>query len=164
MIVVIGAVAAPIFLSYAGLDPTPRTGDKAYPQLQGYVARRTPGQGINHGIDFSQLWLSARHIAAGEKVYYPVERKTWRREWSSTYHPLTHWLYLPLGQLSFKNALVTHNVLGIALLLLCGGLAMRAAGCLAAYPSAVAATQPVAWVPSRSSIDVFSASSRLMPC
>ncbi|MBW2422145.1 MAG: hypothetical protein JRH19_26675 [Deltaproteobacteria bacterium] len=139
MAVIVVAVAVPLFSSYAGFDPTPITGDKLYPRLQNYAAARTPSLGIHHGIDFSQIWLSARHIAAGEEVYYPVDHKIWRRKWSSTYHPLIHWLYVPLGNLPFQTALISHNLLGIAVLLLCGALALRSAGCLGGFPSVAAA-------------------------
>jgi hypothetical protein len=139
VIAIVVAVAAPLFLSYAGFDPTPKSAAR-YPKLQIYLGVRTPEQGLDHGLDFSQVWLSARRVSAGAPIYYPVDFLTWRREWSSTYHPLIHWLYTPLGQLPFKAALITHNILGIALLLVCGGLAMRSAGCLEAFPSAAAAT------------------------
>jgi hypothetical protein len=55
VIVVVGAVAAPIFLSYAGFDPAPKRAAARYPKLQIYLGVRTPGQGLDHGLDFSQI-------------------------------------------------------------------------------------------------------------
>ena len=134
------AIAIPLFLHYTGFDPRPRLPALAYPQLYNYNVRVTPGQANNHGVDFSQIWLSARRLSAGEEVYYPVDRKQWRREWSSTYHPLIHWLYIPIGKLPFQAALIAHNLFGIALILLCGWLSLRSAACTAAFPAIAGAT------------------------
>lgn len=133
--VMVVAIAAPLFLHYTGFAPGRRLAGLPYPQIHNYQLRLTPGQGLNHGIDFSQIWLSARKLSAGEEVYFPVKRTTWRRKWSSTYHPLIHWLYIPLGKLTFQAALIVHNLFGIALMLGCSALALRQAGCQAAFPS-----------------------------
>lgn len=133
------AVASPLFLHFTGFEPVsalrkpPR-----YPWLVGYRLRTPPDLGRMHGLDFSQVWQASRDWSAGDDVYHPVDFRKWRREWSSTYHPLTHWLYIPISQLRFSHALVIHNLAGISLLLLCGVLALRRAGCLRAFPSVAA--------------------------
>ena len=136
---IVVAVAAPLFLHYTGFRPAKELDGLRYPRIFKYSFRTTPGLAPHHGIDFSQIWLSARKMSAGETVYYPVENKTWRREWSSTYHPFIHWLYAPLGRVAFQPALIAHNLAGIAAMLLAAGLALRSAGCGAAFPSVAAA-------------------------
>jgi hypothetical protein len=136
--IMVVAFAAPLFLHYTGFAPAKKFPGHPYPKIEKYQLRLTPGQGVNHGIDFSQIWLSAQKLSAGQKVYYPVEKTTWRREWSSTYHPLIHWLYIPVGKLPFQTGLILHNLFGIALMLGCSALALRQAGCLAAFPSTAA--------------------------
>jgi hypothetical protein len=134
------AIATPLFLHYTGITPAEKLGGLGYPHVHNYKLRLTPGQGVDHGIDFSQIWLSARRWSADQPVYYPVEKQTWRREWSSTYHPLIHWLYVPAGKLAFRTALVLHNLLGIGLMLGCCWLALRQAKCQTAFPSVAALT------------------------
>ena len=134
-ILIAGVIFIPIVLYYTGFVTLKGPPVLVYPKLYEYPLRLTPYQNGHHGIDFSQIWLSARKMSAGEKVYYPVLKAKWRREWSSTYHPLIHWLYIPLGKLPFPTALVLHNLFGIALLLGCSFLALRQAGCGAAFPS-----------------------------
>lgn len=129
------AMAWPLFAHYTGFRPAQELQGLRYPKIFKYTFRVTPGFAPNHGIDFSQIWLSARKMSAGETVYYPVENKTWRREWSSTYHPFIHWLYIPVGKLAFPLALVLHNLVGIGAMLLASALALRRAGCGAAIPA-----------------------------
>ena len=133
------AVASPLFIHYTGFLPAKELSGLSYPKIFKYSFRTTPGRAPHHGIDFSQIWLSAGRLSADEPVYYRVDKEKWRREWSSTYHPVIHWLYLPLGKLAFPTALVLHNLAGIGLLLLASGLALRRAGCAQAIPSVSAA-------------------------
>lgn len=140
LMLLIAAVAYPLFVHYTGLRPAAKLPGLGYPRIYRYPQRLTPGLWPNHGIDFSQIWLSAQRMAAGEPVYFPVSKKKWRRKWSSTYHPFTHALYLPLTAVSFRTALITHNLLGIGAILLAAGLALRRAGCSSAFPSVAATT------------------------
>lgn len=129
------AVAYPLVFHYLGFAPVGDFEGLSYPRLKGYLLRKTPGQRPNHGVDFSQIHLSARHLKAGKPVYFKVKRMKWRRVWSSTYHPLAHWFYLPTVRLPFPVALVVHNLGGIALVLLCAALALWRGGALDALPS-----------------------------
>lgn len=135
MAVAVVAVAYPLFLHYTGFEPARDFAGLTYPRLKGYLLRQTPGQRPNHGVDFSQIHLSARHLRADQPVYFKVLRKQWRRRWSSTYHPLVHWLYLPTARMPFPVALAVHNLAGIALVLLCAALALWRGGALDALPS-----------------------------
>ena len=116
--VLVAAVALPLFIHYSGFRPARDLMGLGYPVIHKYPFRSPPGFEPHQGLDFSQIWLSARRMSSGKQVYYPVDQKKWRREWSSTYHPLTHWLYRPIGKLPFPTALVLHNLAGIGLLLL----------------------------------------------
>jgi hypothetical protein len=132
------AVAYPLFIYFTGFEPARRLSGLYYPRIHGYNLRPTPSHREYHGLDFSQVYLSARRLSSGEVVYYPIEDrdfKQWRRRWSSTYHPLIHWLYIPIGKLDFRTALIVHNLMGVALILLCAALVLRSAGCLGAFPS-----------------------------
>ncbi|MEE2678353.1 MAG: hypothetical protein VX546_07235 [Myxococcota bacterium] len=139
VLVAVGAVAWPLVFHYSGLAPAERLKGLTYPALSGYLYRQTPGQKPSHGIDFSQIHLSARHLNAGEPVYFKVLRGKWRRRWSSTYHPMVHWLYLPMAVIPFPIALALHNLGGMAIVLLSAALALRRAGSLWAFPSIAAA-------------------------
>jgi len=166
VVVLVVAVAFPLFIHYTGFRPAKQLTGLGYPRIHKYPYRSPPGFEPHHGIDFSQIWLSARRMSAGKEVYYPVDQKQWRREWSSTYHPLTHWLYRPVGNLGFPLALVLHNLAGIGLLLLVCALALRRAGFSEAIPGVCAAIVAAMYLTpvgllhlERGQLDVFVAAS-----
>jgi hypothetical protein len=136
--VMVIAVAYPIAIHHLGFKPVRQLAKLDYPRLVGYKERLIPPEREMHGIDFSQIYFAAQNLSHDRPVYFPVDLAKWRREWSSTYHPLIHWLYIPIGKLPLRDALVAHNLLGISLLLLCSLLALRSAGCVSAFPSLAA--------------------------
>ncbi|MBW2282485.1 MAG: hypothetical protein JRG82_17235 [Deltaproteobacteria bacterium] len=135
-------VAWPYFLHFVGFQPA-RDFDKAiYPRIMGYPFRETPDAQGAHGLDFSQVWIASRRLAAGEDVYERIPDKgykKWRRRWTTTYHPVIHWLYLPLSWLPLRDGLIVHNLFSSGLFLLCAALALARAGCLAALPGLASA-------------------------
>ncbi|MBW2271182.1 MAG: hypothetical protein JRH16_21740 [Deltaproteobacteria bacterium] len=160
------AVASPLFIHYTGFKPAKELSGLTYPKIFKYSYRTTPGRAPHHGIDFSQIWLSAGRLSAGQPVYHPVDKAKWRRRWSSTYHPVIHWLYVPLGRVAFPTALVVHNLAGIGLLLLVSALALRRAGCTQAIPSVLVAILAAMYLTpvglfhlERGQLDVFVAAS-----
>ena len=72
------AVASPLFIHYTGFLPAKELSGLSYPKIFRYSFRTTPGRAPHHGIDFSQIWLSAGRLSADEPVYYRVDKKKWR--------------------------------------------------------------------------------------
>ncbi len=137
---VIAAVAWPYFLHFVGFQPARAFDQAVYPRpVSGYPFRETPNADGTHGIDFSQVWIAARRLTSGDKVYERVDWRKWRRRWSSTYHPAVHWLYIPVSWLPLRDGLIVHNLFSMGLFLLCAALALRRAGCLRALPGLTAA-------------------------
>ncbi|MDB4433361.1 hypothetical protein N9166_01355 [bacterium] len=164
--VLVVAVAYPIAVHYTGFKPVHQLSKLDYPRLVGYKDRLIPPDREMHGIDFSQIYFAAQNWSNDRPVYFPVDLAKWRREWSSTYHPLIHWLYIPISKLSLRDALVAHNLLGISLLLLCSLLALRSAGTLSAFPSIAAVCLAVMFLTptglmhlERGQMDLFTAAS-----
>jgi hypothetical protein len=70
------------------------------------------------GVDFSQVYLSASALRAGDNPYapeHPELRDRYARR--PNYPPLTNHLYVPLSFLSYRNALAVHTVLQLMLFL-----------------------------------------------
>ena len=160
------AVAYPIAIHYTGFKPVQDLEHLDYPGLAGYELRMVPSLEKVHGIDFNQIYSAARNLSHDRPVYFPVDPVKWRREWSSTYHPLIHWLYLPISKLSLRDALVVHNVLGVSLLLICFLLSLRSTGCVSAFPSVVGVSLAVMFLTptglmhlERGQMDLFAAAS-----
>lgn len=133
ILIILSSVVLPVIVHHIGMKSISDI-QLSYPGLGGYTQRETPGMEGVRGLDFSQVYLSAHDVRAGKEIYYPVKYKVWRRKWSTTYHPLTTWLYLPLSYLPFKWAFVTHNSLSIALLLFTAYFALRRTQCKGCFP------------------------------
>jgi hypothetical protein len=70
------------------------------------------------GVDFSQVYLSAAALRAGDAPYAP-KRPEFRDRYARhpNYPPLTNHLYVPLTFLDYRNALAVHTVAGLLLFL-----------------------------------------------
>jgi hypothetical protein len=145
LIGIVLAFASPFFIHYTGFRSASSI-KTFYPTIAGYPERKTPTMRGAHGLDFSQIYLAARDMSAGEEVYYRVDLKRWRRKWSSTYHPFTHWVYIPISKMRFGRALVTHNLLTVGALLACVFWVLYSARLTRAFPGAAATVLAVIYL------------------
>ena len=68
---IVAALALPLAAHYTGFAPAGELKALKYPGLQWYVMRLTPATN-HHGLDFSQIWYSAKFLEAGKPVYFKI--------------------------------------------------------------------------------------------
>ena len=64
--IVLSAVIFPIFVHHIGVKPVSEI-RRPYPKIVMYKLRKTPGMDGAHGLDFSQMYLSAQNFAEGQE-------------------------------------------------------------------------------------------------
>ncbi len=144
LVAVVSSVALTWTPNYLGFAPVSDF-HFSYPKL-GWLSEqafKTPGQNGQHGLDFSSLWLGSKDILNNRSPYYLVSngrRAEWARRWNTSYHPFSVWIHQPLAMLTFRNALIAHNIVQITVLLATSCLLLRHVRALRQFPLLAATT------------------------